>query len=458
MSKPSRTRRARVVGRVESLETRALLTVAVTAPLPDVAAAVGAAPTTVDLGAHFNDPAGKADFALFNTTLGTIPVLLTPATTPKTVANFIGYVNNGGYNDSIVHRSVPGFIWQAGGYQLNGGGGLTQTPTNAPVPNEFGASNVRGTIAMAKLGGDPDSATSQFFFNESDSNAANLDNQNGGFTVFGKVVGQSGLAVMDAVAAAPVPSPGPMASPLDSAPLLNYARGTQVQPSNLVLINNVTIADEGFSAVSDAPGVAAATLQGNQLVVTPVSTGTAKITVVGYGADGGSATQTFVVNVGAGATTTTPTTPGATTTPGSDVTPISAVDPIAAVGSAPSASRPSVLTPTPGRGLLPATVVAGRRARIQQGVALTASAPVVERAKVDLVLSSTTGATGDVTIATATPNIRLRPGRPARVNLVSRGIPSGAAAGTYRVLVSVTDPNGARTTIDTGRTMDVRAS
>ncbi|WP_337174923.1 peptidylprolyl isomerase, partial [Paludisphaera sp.] len=306
MSKPSRARRFRVWGRVESLETRALMTIAVTAPLPDVAAPAGSAAATVDLGAHFQDPDGKADFAVFNTTHGTIPVLLTPATTPKTVANFLNYVNKGAYANSIVHRSVPGFVWQAGGFRLNSTPGIEQTPADSPVQNEFGASNTRGTIAMAKLGNDPNSATSQFFFNLSDSNAANLDNQNGGFTVFGRVVGQSGLAVMDSIAATPVPAPGPYASPLDSIPLMNYKAGSAVQLENLVLIKDVTTADRAYSAVSDAPNVAAATLRGDKLVVTPLAAGTATVTVVGHGADGSTAAASFTVHVTPGGAPPTP--------------------------------------------------------------------------------------------------------------------------------------------------------
>lgn len=429
MKKSSRSRRPRTLGRVESLETRELLTIALTAPLPDVSAPAGSAAATVDLGSHFNDPDGKSDFAIFDTTLGTIPVLLTPSTTPKTVANFLGYVNKGDYTNSIVHRSVPGFVWQAGGFRLNSTPGIEQVSAGSPVENEFGASNVRGTIAMAKLGSDPNSATSQFFFNESDSNAANLDKQNGGFTVFGRVVGQSGLAVMDAISAVPVASPSPYASPLDSIPLLGYKSGASVQPSNLVLINGVTTADEAFSAVSDAPQVASASLRGDKLVVTPLAAGTAKITVVGYGADGSTAAETFVVNVSPGLTTT---------------------------GT--SALAASDLIPT-ARGVLPASVVAGKRARIQQTVALSAAdGPVSQKAKVDLVLAPTAGSTADVTIATASTNVRLKPGRQARVNLVARRIDPATPAGTYRVLVSVTDPDGARTTVDTGKTLIVQAS
>ncbi|MDG3002248.1 peptidylprolyl isomerase [Paludisphaera mucosa] len=423
------------MGQVEHLETRALMTIAAATPLPDVTVAAGAAAVPVDLGSHFNDPTATDNFAIFDTSLGTIPVLMTPSTTPKTVANFESYINKGAYSNSIVHRSVPGFVWQAGGFQLTTKPDVATTATDAPVQNEFGASNVRGTIAMAKLGSDPNSATSQFFFNESDANAANLDKQNGGFTVFGRVVGQSGLAVMDAIAAAPVPSPGPMASPLDSAPLLNYKAGTTVQPSNLVLIKSVTTADEGFSAVSDAPAVASASLQGNKLVVTPLAAGTAKITVVGYGSDGSAATETFRVTVSPG---TQPST-----------TPI--------------AVKPQAVAPVPGlsvtaRGALPATAIAGQKARIQQTVGLTASSGAVsQRLQAELVLSSTTsGASSDSTIASKAANVRFKAGVPARMNLSAGRLDSALTAGTYRVLVSVTDPNGAKTTIDTGKTLTVQ--
>jgi len=430
MNKPSRARRSRTLGLVESLETRALMTIAAVAPLPDMSVSAGSAAATVDLGTHFNDPDGAADFAIFNTTLGTIPVLLTPSTTPKSVANFESYVGKGAYTNSIVHRSVPGFVWQAGGYQLSPTPSIVQTAADAPVPNEFGASNLRGTIAMAKLGSDPNSATSQFFFNESNANANNLDNQNGGFTVFGHAVGDSGLAVMDAISSVPVPSPGPIASPLDSAPLVNYNAKVGVQGSNLVLINSVTMADEGFSVASDSPQVARASLQGNNLVVTPMAAGTAKITVVGYGSDGGTATQTFVVNVGPG--TQTPVTP------------------------ATDAPKPSDLSPIV-RGAVPSSVIAGRRSRIQQTVALTAaSGAVSQRTQVELVLSPTTGTVGDVTIASTAANVRLKAGKQTRVNLTARGLDANVAAGTYHVLVSVTDPDGAKTTVDTGKTLVVQ--
>ena len=175
---------------------------------------------------------------IFHTNLGNISVQLFPDVTPQTVANFLSYVNLGDYTNSLIHRSVPGFIFQGGSYQVQNNSVIT-TPTNAPVVNEFHLSNTRGTIAMAKLGSQVNSATSGWFFNESDSNATNLDNQNGGFTVFGKVTDSASLAVMDQIAAVPVPSPPPYSSPFNELPILNYQSGASVMFSQFVTVSYI---------------------------------------------------------------------------------------------------------------------------------------------------------------------------------------------------------------------------
>ena len=473
MNRPVRLRRSSRPGAVEPLETRALMTIAATAPLPDLGTSPGATVAAVNLDSHFTDAQAAPNFAIFDTTLGTIPVLLTPKTTPLSVANFQGYEAKGAYTNTVVHRSVPGFIWQSGGFQLTPTSTLSTIPAAAPVANEFGASNVRGTIAMAKLGNDPNSATSQFFFNESDGNAANLDNQNGGFTVFGHVVGAAGLAVLDAVAAVPVPSPGPLSSPLDQIPLRNYTPGSTVQPSQMILIKSVTPASELFLAASDAPGVATATIQGSALTVTPQAAGTAHITVMGYGSDGTPATETFAVHVSGAPQAPTappatpappaaptaptsrapaPTAPPATTPPTPTIVPPRPIAP-------PAASPPSALTPA-ARGAVPGSVVAGRKARIQQTISLTAATgPVAQRERVTLSLSATTtGSPGDVAIAGASTNVRLKAGRQAKLTLATKQIPAGVPAGVYHLLLTVTDPDGAATTVDTGRSLTVRAA
>ena len=123
----------------------------------------------------------------FETTQGTLDVELLRDAAPLSVENFLNYINDGDYVNSLLHRSLPGFITQFGGFDVDLAGGYDRVSTNPAVLNEPNISNTERTIAYAKLGGDPNSATSQWFVNLGD-NSSNLDNQNGGFTVFGRVI------------------------------------------------------------------------------------------------------------------------------------------------------------------------------------------------------------------------------------------------------------------------------
>jgi peptidyl-prolyl cis-trans isomerase A (cyclophilin A) len=136
----------------------------------------------------------------FQTVLGDFEVNLFDKTTPETVKNFLAYVNANAYTNTIIHRSVSSFIVQGGGFKYTGTTPLLDAISqNAKVVNEPVYSNLRGTIAMAKLGSDANSATNQWFINLNNDNASNLDKQNGGFTVFGQVI--SGMDVVDSIAA-----------------------------------------------------------------------------------------------------------------------------------------------------------------------------------------------------------------------------------------------------------------
>jgi cyclophilin family peptidyl-prolyl cis-trans isomerase len=169
------------------------------------------------------------------TSQGIIEIELYDTQAPITVANFLRYVRSGAYNNSFFHRSVSGFVIQSGGYTWNEAGQTTgRVNSFGAIQNEFSASrsNLRGTVAMAKLGGDPNSATSEWFINLTNNSAA-LDGQNGGFTVFGKVTDAS-LAVVDAIAAVPRFQ---FADPFAEIPLVNYTSGSTVRRANLVMIN-----------------------------------------------------------------------------------------------------------------------------------------------------------------------------------------------------------------------------
>lgn len=135
------------------------------------------------------------------TSLGDITIALDMEKAPKTVENFINYVNSGFYNETIFHRVIKGFMIQGGGLTEN----MKKKPTRSPVQNEAdnGLKNDRGTIAMARTAA-PDSATSQFFINTANNGNLNFraKSQSGwGYCVFGKVI--SGMDVVDKIEKTP---------------------------------------------------------------------------------------------------------------------------------------------------------------------------------------------------------------------------------------------------------------
>lgn len=122
-----------------------------------------------------------------HTNHGVITIDLYADKAPKTVANFLDYVNSGAYNNTIFHRVIDGFMIQGGGFEP----GMNQKPTNAPVENEAanGLKNEAYTVAMARTS-DPHSATAQFFINIANNSFLNFTAatpQGFGYCVFGKV-------------------------------------------------------------------------------------------------------------------------------------------------------------------------------------------------------------------------------------------------------------------------------
>ncbi len=176
-----------------------------------------------------------ATLVRFDTAKGPIDINLYDVETPKTVANFLSYVRSGAYNSSFFHRLAGGFVLQGGGYTFLPP--LTTIVKQAAVQNEFSAtrSNLRGTVAMAKVGSNPNSATSEWFVNLA-NNAANLDNQNGGFTVFGKLTAQS-MAVVDAITALQVVNAG---SPFDTLPVYSLPATGPLGKDNLVIVSTAS--------------------------------------------------------------------------------------------------------------------------------------------------------------------------------------------------------------------------
>jgi cyclophilin family peptidyl-prolyl cis-trans isomerase len=213
------------------------------------------------------------------TVLGVIDIELFDTAAPATVANFLNYVQNSKFDSTFFHRSVAGFVLQGGGYSINTTSNVVAAvPTFAPVVNEYSAtrSNLRGTVAMAKLGSSPDSATSQWFVNLA-NNATNLDFQNGGFTVFGKVIG-NGMAVVDAIAKLPVYTVnfGATVGSLTGVPL-DMAGASSITAANLATVNRVAVLPSAVNAAagwnllgngSDAPLTVASMFADAQRFVT----------------------------------------------------------------------------------------------------------------------------------------------------------------------------------------------
>lgn len=188
-----------------------------------------------------------------NTPLGGFTLELFDDVAPNTVNNFLNYVNSGRYNGTIVHRSevtpTP-FVIQGGWLQFDEPSqNLAAIALDGAIQNEFSASNVRGTIAMAKVAGDPHSATSQWFVNLADNTF--LDADNGGFTAFGRIV-DNGMSVVDAIAALPRQS---LHQQIPSAPVINFT-GFPLKTANLVtvtmsVINNSTLHPNVFDTTSN---------------------------------------------------------------------------------------------------------------------------------------------------------------------------------------------------------------
>ena len=135
---------------------------------------------------------------LMLTSMGDIVIELDPQKAPKTVANFLQYVDDGFYNGTIFHRVIASFMIQGGGFNAE----MEKKETRAPITNEAdnGLRNTAGSIAMARTG-DPHSATAQFFINVANNTALDhrekFSSQSWGYAVFGRVV--EGMDVVRAI-------------------------------------------------------------------------------------------------------------------------------------------------------------------------------------------------------------------------------------------------------------------
>jgi len=165
----------------------------------------------------FKEPEVK-EIAVLETSLGVIEIELDGAKAPKTVENFVAYVEQGFYDGLVFHRVIGGFMVQGGGFKPDG---TWKSPTRDSVESEAenGLKNLRGTLAMARSS-DPNSATSQFYINAVDNSNLDYPKPDGyGYTVFGKVV--KGMDVVDDIEASPTGSKQTPYGAMDNWPIEN---------------------------------------------------------------------------------------------------------------------------------------------------------------------------------------------------------------------------------------------
>jgi peptidyl-prolyl cis-trans isomerase A (cyclophilin A) len=290
---------------METCEPRILFHFEVQEPIQDITTTISSTPQVLDLRPVAYDETKGTLVRLDFGSLGTMDLQMLDNGAPRSVANFLGYVNNHTYDNTVIHRSEPGrapnpvpFVIQGGGFRP---AGTDISPSGTPtVPNEFNArrSNLRGTISYAKLGNQPDSATTEFFVNLND-NSTILDPQNSGFTVFARVVG-NGMQVADAIAALsrvnatgingawnhfPVTNTtSPALTPIDpsteSGPVQTPAQ-SQMVVLNSATVTGSTLLPITYQATSSNLALVTPTVSGSTLVLNHSLTqaGTATITI-----------------------------------------------------------------------------------------------------------------------------------------------------------------------------------
>jgi len=191
------------------------------------------------------------DAVCVDTNAGEFCMELLPEVAPNTVSNFLNYISSGRYDDTLVHRTVPNFVIQGGGYSASPLG--SSIPRDAAVVNEFELSNLRGTVAMARASGQVNSATSEWFVNV--VNNTQLDTVDGGFTVFARII--SGMPVVDAISVLPrVNLQNSLGGAFGELPLTDQDNDG-VDADDVVLVSRIYVTDvivDDSDSVDNGPG------------------------------------------------------------------------------------------------------------------------------------------------------------------------------------------------------------
>ncbi|MEO5716912.1 MAG: peptidylprolyl isomerase [Luteolibacter sp.] len=251
----------------------------------------------VSVEGKFSDP-DTTSAARFVSSLGTFDIILFPEAAPITVDNFIDYIDGAKYDNSFIHRSpLTTPVIQGGGFRYSQAEGITEITNTGTIKNEPGLSNVRGTIAMARVGGMVNSATSQWYINTASNDS--LDSIDEGFTVFGRVA-TSGMAVVDQIRGLPIGNYTSQTgfSALNELPVNAPTAPDTLDPANLVIITSVGPAPLLiYQVASSNTAIATASLNGTEITITGVKKGSTTIQVKATDLDGKTVTQNIAVTV-----------------------------------------------------------------------------------------------------------------------------------------------------------------
>jgi len=255
------------------------------------------ASSTVSVTGKFSDP-DTSSAARFVSSLGTFDIILFPQAAPITVDNFIDYIDGAKYDNSFIHRSpLTTSVIQGGGFRYSQAEGITEITNFGTIKNEPGLSNVRGTIAMARVGGMVNSATSQWYINTASN--ASLDSIDEGFTVFGRVA-TSGMAVVDQIRSLPIGNYTSQTgfSALNELPVNAATAADTLDPENLVKITSVGPAPLlTYQVTSNDAAIVTASLSGTEITIIGVKKGSTTIQVKATDLDGKTVTQNIAVTV-----------------------------------------------------------------------------------------------------------------------------------------------------------------
>lgn len=284
---------------------------AVTSALSSKTLVAGGAPVSVDLSDYFGYSGVTGTVVQFDTVMGKVNVELLASDAPKSVANFINYLADGSYTNSLVHRSAA--LDGASGNRIIQGGGYVTSGTNinaitrkAAITLEYKLANARGTLAMARTS-EANSATSEWFFNVDDNTSVLGASNNGGYAVFGRLIG-NGMSVVDAIAAL---TKYTVSTTLNSMPLRNMQTGqTEVLVGNLIIVNKISVIPVhpsvassasvvSFTATSANTAVVTTEVVGSTLTLRPVAAGNTTVTVRTVDTNGSAVESSFAVTVAA---------------------------------------------------------------------------------------------------------------------------------------------------------------